>query len=424
MSTSRILILPFALALLGCGGNTVAPPTSPAPAATPKDEAAPTSKGGPAADTARATAPRRDTGPSEPPAPAPAWTLDVKNMRFPDGPASGKVAGQAFKVDAAELDNGSLILRQGEDGPDGLEVHVVLSFRAKSFGGKSYEVTPGQKDSDVPTVTLNGKGTEDPKGPRFFKEYAMRLEFGQEKDGKLPGKIYLCLPDAAKSHVAGTFDAVIEPDYTRPLQPIDAPYVAGKVALKGRDKYDLLVGIVGLTAEGEPFFNAAGMEEVTPGVGTLQSSKASKAQRTALVNDLDAGCSYRHIRLAPGRYLVYARHGDRFLDGRWVEVKDKSAIARNLSLEPDTAGVLEVTLPKGAKGDVQLFPLNEDGKLPDLKGARRWVAAALKTDVMEKDGKVVLDGLRPGAYRVIAGTVGKDVTVKAKETAKIDLSAP
>src|SRR5262249_27988478 len=35
--------------------------------------------------------------------------------------------------------------------------------------------------------------------------YAMRLEFGKEKDGKIKGKIYLCLPDVAKSYVAGSF---------------------------------------------------------------------------------------------------------------------------------------------------------------------------------------------------------------------------
>jgi hypothetical protein len=31
------------------------------------------------------------------------------------------------------------------------------------------------------------------------------LEFGKEKDGKVPGKIYLCMPDDSKSYIAGTF---------------------------------------------------------------------------------------------------------------------------------------------------------------------------------------------------------------------------
>lgn len=412
MTTSRSVFLPLALTLLGCGGsNTPAPPAATTPQQTP------------AAETARATAPREDTGPSKPPAVS--WTLDVKEMRFPEAAASGQMVGKPFKPDVAELDNGQLILRQGKDVFEGLEVRVALSFVTKEFAGKTYQVTPEQKGFDVPTVTLNGKGTEALKGPPFFSEkYAMRLEFGQEKGGKLPGKIYLCLPDAGKSYVAGTFAAEIEPDYTKAPQPADAPYVAGKVALKGRPKYDVLVGVAGLTAEGKPFSNAAGTQ-VAPGVGTWVSSKTFKPQVTTLVNDLTAGCSYRHIKLAPGRYFVYARHGDRFLDGRWVEVKDKAELTLDLSLDPDTAGSLEVTLPAGAKEDVELIPLDEAGKLPDLKGARTWVAGALKTDVPAKEGKVVLlDGLRPGAYRVSVGTAEKDVTVKTKETAKADLSAP
>jgi len=40
---------------------------------------------------------------------------------------------------------------------------------------------------------------------RYVEGYAMRLEFGKESDGKVPGKIYLCLPDEGKSFVAGTF---------------------------------------------------------------------------------------------------------------------------------------------------------------------------------------------------------------------------
>jgi len=36
------------------------------------------------------------------------------------------------------------------------------------------------------------------------------LEFGNISGNKIPGKIYLCLPDKAKSFVAGTFEAEIK----------------------------------------------------------------------------------------------------------------------------------------------------------------------------------------------------------------------
>jgi len=47
----------------------------------------------------------------------------------------------------------------------------------------------------------------------------MRLEFGALSKGKLPGKIYLCTPDAEKSYVMGTFNAVVTKPKPPPAQP-------------------------------------------------------------------------------------------------------------------------------------------------------------------------------------------------------------
>lgn len=38
----------------------------------------------------------------------------------------------------------------------------------------------------------------------------MRLEFGTTKNGKIPGKIHLRLPDEAGSFVVGSFEAEIK----------------------------------------------------------------------------------------------------------------------------------------------------------------------------------------------------------------------
>ena len=38
----------------------------------------------------------------------------------------------------------------------------------------------------------------------------MRLEFGPKTDGRLPGKIYICLPDEEKSVVVGKFEAEVK----------------------------------------------------------------------------------------------------------------------------------------------------------------------------------------------------------------------
>ena len=44
----------------------------------------------------------------------------------------------------------------------------------------------------------------------FTNGFAMRLEFGKVSSNRLPGKIYLCLPDEMKSYVVGTFTAEIQ----------------------------------------------------------------------------------------------------------------------------------------------------------------------------------------------------------------------
>ena len=47
--------------------------------------------------------------------------------------------------------------------------------------------------------------------------YAMQVSFGSPADGKVPGSIYICLPDDEKSFIAGRFVAEIrKPNPPRP----------------------------------------------------------------------------------------------------------------------------------------------------------------------------------------------------------------
>lgn len=39
----------------------------------------------------------------------------------------------------------------------------------------------------------------------MFTEYTLKLEFGKGEGLKLPVKVYICLPDEAKSVIAGKF---------------------------------------------------------------------------------------------------------------------------------------------------------------------------------------------------------------------------
>ncbi|HEX5271889.1 MAG TPA: hypothetical protein VFW33_15430 [Gemmataceae bacterium] len=421
MPKSRSLILPLALALLGCGDNK-----GPAPDTKPETPATPRAVAAVPAPEATEKAPPKDSPPPRPSTPG--WTQQLKEMTFPAAPVAGKIGGKPFAPQVIELSRVGgrfLTLRQGEEFNPDLQVKVALSAdKGENFSGKTYEIAPDSGVSPVSvSVARKAADGELPEVKTYPDKLALRLEFGQEDGGKLPGKIYLCLPDPSQGYVAGTFAADLEPDYTKPPRPDEVPCVGGKIALKGRDEYNLVAGLVGQTAQGATVTNLAGTI-VTPKGETSVSSAPYPPQRSTLVNDPEAGCVYRHSRLAPGRYLVFAGAGDRYIDWRWVEVRDKAPLTIDFTVEPDAAGTLEVALPKDAKGSVQLIPLDEAGKLPDVKEALPALSLALKTDVPAKDGKVTLDGLRPGNYRATFGGAAKDVTIKAKETVKVDLSSP
>jgi hypothetical protein len=429
MPTARVFLFALVLGLIGCGKDKDNPaPAVPEPATAPQAAAA--SQPSVPAPADKQIVPDTPTPPKETPpsSPAAGWTDDPKAMAFPAGPAAGKVGGQPFapqSVDVSRIRGRFLTLRQGEEANPDVEVKVLLSAtKEESFAGKTYEILP-DNGPGAPPISLARKGASPmPAEPTLFTEkYAMRLEFGQESDGKLPGRIYLCLPDEAKSYVAGTFTAEVEPEFAKPPRPDEAPCVVGRIARKGRESMEVVTGFIGLTSAGSPISNLTGTTVMT-GTETSVASATYPPQRSALVNDAEAGCLCRHSRLPPGRYLVFVGTGELYIDWRWVEVRDGAVMTLDFSLEPEVAGSLAVLLPKGVKDGVRLIPLDEAGKMPDVKEALSLVSLALPVKGEPKDGKLQLDGLRPGRYRVSVAGVEKDVTVKARETAETDLSAP
>lgn len=411
MPKPHVLILPLALALIGCGDkNNPAAPTNPQPPAT-----------------AKAADPTDKAPPNDAAAPPAVWTQQVKEMNFPASPAAGKLFGQPFAPKAFELSrigSRTLTLCQGDEFNPDLQFKVALAAgKDENFSGRTFEIGTDTGPGTL-SVSATRKGAEGslPETKVYSEKLALRLEFGTEDGGQLPGKIYLCLPDATKSFVAGTFTAITEPDYTKPPRPDELACVGGKIVLKGRDEYDAVAGFIGQTADGATVTNLAGTV-VNPKVDVSVSSGPYPPQRSTMVTDAQAGCFYRHARLKPGRYLIFSGVGPRYIDWRWVEVGDKSVLAVDLTVEPGVTGTLEVVLPKNAKAAVTLIPLDEAGKVPNVGEALQALSWAMKTDVPAKDGKAVLDGLHPGNYLAMVGGTAKNVTVKAKETVKVDLSA-
>jgi len=147
------------------------------------------------------------------PAPGPAAPAAAKPAvpEIPAAPAKGQVHGKPFVVENSSIENGVLTLRLGKDVTADLEVKVMLPGSPwETPAGKNFKVMEAG-GAGTPQVVLAWKeeGQSAPSEQKFTDQYSMMLEFGPEKDKKLPGKIQLNLPDETKSHVAGTFEADI-----------------------------------------------------------------------------------------------------------------------------------------------------------------------------------------------------------------------
>jgi DNA-directed RNA polymerase subunit RPC12/RpoP len=154
------------------------------------------------------------------------WTLDLTNAALPDTAAAGSVHGCGFVCERTTLEGGTLSLRQGRTWPPDLGFTVLLTARqGEDLAGKTVEITP-DRTPPLPRVVLRWKDDQQqPQKITISRGYALKVAFGQPAHGRMPGRIYLCLPDAAKSFVAGTFDAEIrkppppKPPTSKPPKP-------------------------------------------------------------------------------------------------------------------------------------------------------------------------------------------------------------
>lgn len=134
---------------------------------------------------------------------------DITTKNIPDKPAAGKVGGKEFKVETASLEEGILTLWQGE----GVSTHMgqfAIDLSRKNIGnlsGKIFSAEPSDEAGINISLAYSGEEEGEIKGETYMEKYTMKLEFGTAKDGKIPGKIHLRLPDHAGSFVAGTFVA-------------------------------------------------------------------------------------------------------------------------------------------------------------------------------------------------------------------------
>jgi hypothetical protein len=139
------------------------------------------------------------------------WTLDLAAAKIPEGRANGAISGTNFVIQTAQLQPGSgafiLSLRQGDSAADPA-FFIYLSVNAgESVLGRSWSVSTEARGKAAPQIVKRWQPNARfaPVQKTFNSGYAMRLELGQPSNAWIPGKIFLSLPDADKTFLAGLF---------------------------------------------------------------------------------------------------------------------------------------------------------------------------------------------------------------------------
>ncbi len=160
-----------------------------------------------------------------PPPPAPrypvptniAWTLELSNAVIPEARVEGSIHNHGFVCGRAELRGGELTLHQDKGWGPNLSLAIRLpQWEGEQWSGKRVELG-AEQTPPVPPVLLWWKEEQKSAGKKTITNgYVLKLAFGPAANGRLPGKIYVALPDEARSFASGSFTADIRAAKPKP----------------------------------------------------------------------------------------------------------------------------------------------------------------------------------------------------------------
>ena len=132
------------------------------------------------------------------------WTMDVKNAQIPADPVTGEIHGSTFDCKRVVYNMRTRNLRfLSADG-----TYLLIHDVGTSIENSSFEFSSAS-GSGALRIEIGWKEGGQNETESFQGGYAMELKFDVAKKRKVPGQIYLCLPDDSKSYVAGTFAVVL-----------------------------------------------------------------------------------------------------------------------------------------------------------------------------------------------------------------------
>jgi hypothetical protein len=162
------------------------------------------------------------------PKPGSGWTLDVNKVLVPESVVAGRVRGKPFQCARAGLSGGHLTLKQGTAWPAGLSLTIQFyAERPEDLVGKTIEVA-ADRPPPVPAVVVHWLDEEGrPDEQVITSGYVMLARFGEIQNGRLPGQLYLAVPDEMKSYAAGLFEAEVVPKKANPITETNTVAGAG-----------------------------------------------------------------------------------------------------------------------------------------------------------------------------------------------------
>jgi hypothetical protein len=160
------------------------------------------------------------------PKPGSGWSLDATKILVPEGPVTGRVRGKPFQYARATLNGGHLSLKHGAAWPPPLSLTIQFyAERAEELAGKTIEVA-ADRTPPVPVVVIRWIDEQGrPDEQMVSAGYVLLAQFGELEGGRLPGQLYLALPDESRSYAAGLFVAAVSTN--RPAGTNESTAVTG-----------------------------------------------------------------------------------------------------------------------------------------------------------------------------------------------------
>ncbi len=393
--------------------------------------------------------PKKD--PSPPSAPLATWEMNPDLHKLPAAPAAGKLGSKDFKLAEARVKGTVLTLAMPEEGK--AERAFVLSFdlpKGQVIENRKLVVRPEQEtEPGFPVITTKTPG-DMPAVLNLVNGYSLTLELGARSNGKIPGKIYLCMPGEGKTFVAGEFTAEWERLDTDPPGPQQAPYVQGNLVVTGMPKPVVKVGYLGQPGKMAFVYDSQELDLDGAPAGLFTRSGEFGARATTILTGAEAGdpARYEHVKLPPGRYLMYATvrkatpagakdapPNELWASGNWLTVGEKAEITLNVTVDTTAVGTVEAKAPAGmGKVMVMLAPAEQPGTTID-DGLFQGAALSMGMAAEATDGKAAFARILPGKYEVRAyeqpkaddppRLIGEPqmIEVTAGKAASVDLTA-